>query len=83
MNNDETPSDTGYVTRPADMRGEKLHAYQQHPTIQEILLVDSRKRMVEHHHRIGPAKWEVCIYTQEDDTLELASLDVSLSVKDI
>jgi len=65
------------------MRGEKLHAYQQHPTIQEILLVDSRKRMVEHHHRIGPAKWEVCIYTQEDDTLELASLDVSLSVKDI
>jgi len=64
-------------------RGEKLLAYQQYPTIQEILFVDSRKHFVEHHHRIGISMWEHTIYTQDEDVIELASIDVSLSVRDI
>ena len=64
-------------------RTEKLSAYQRYPTIQEILLVDSRQLHLEHHHRISSHKWEVSFYSHEDDQVELASIDVSLTLKDI
>ena len=64
-------------------RAEKLLAYQQYPTIQEILFVDSRKCFVEHYHRIGVSKWEDTIYTHDEDVIELSSIDVSLMVKDM
>ena len=64
-------------------RGEKLLAYQQYPTIQEILFVDSRKRFVEHYHRISVSKWEYSMYTQDENVVELASIDVALTVKEM
>ncbi|HTI15494.1 MAG TPA: Uma2 family endonuclease [Dictyobacter sp.] len=64
-------------------RSEKLIAHQQYPTIQEILFVDSRKHYVDHHHRIGVSKWEHSIYTQDEEIIELASIDVSLTVEDV
>ena len=70
------------ITERTD-RVEKLIAYQLYPTIQEILLVDSRKRFVEHYHRIGVSKWEDTIYTHDEDVIELTSIDVSLTVKDV
>jgi Uma2 family endonuclease len=64
-------------------RVEKLIAYQLYPTIQEIVFVDSRKRFVEHYHRIGVSKWEDTIHTHDEDVIELTSIDVSLTVKDV
>ncbi|GCF06845.1 Uma2 family endonuclease [Dictyobacter arantiisoli] len=64
-------------------RGEKLLAYQQHPTVQEIVFVDSRKHFVEHHHRSGISKWEHFLYADEDDVVELTSIDTTLLVRDI
>jgi Uma2 family endonuclease len=64
-------------------KSEELTAHQQYPTIQETLFVDSRKHYVDHHHRIGVSKWEHSIYTQGEEIIELSSIDVSLTVKDI
>ncbi len=64
-------------------RTEKLRVYQRYPTIQEILLVDSRQIYVEHHHRINSHKWEVSFYNGEDDTIKLTSIGVSMTVRDV
>jgi len=64
-------------------RTEKLEAYQRYPTIQEILLIDSRRLYIEHYHRVGSHKWEVSLYEQQDDRMELASIDISLTLRDI
>jgi Uma2 family endonuclease len=62
---------------------EKLEAYRRYPTIQDILYVDSRRHYVEHHHRISSHKWEVSSCEDEDERIDLASIDVSLAVCDI
>jgi Uma2 family endonuclease len=64
-------------------RREKLLAYQHYPTIQEIVFVDSRKRRIEHYHRIGISEWQNTLYTENSDIIDLQSLDVSLSVGQI
>jgi Uma2 family endonuclease len=64
-------------------RTEKLEAYQHYPTIQEILLIDSRRLYGEHYHRVSSYKWEVSIYEHRDDRMELTSIDVSLLLRDI
>jgi Uma2 family endonuclease len=64
-------------------RGEKLFAYQQYPTIQEILFVDSRKCLVEHHHRASVSKWELYSYREDSDVVVLTCIDVMLTVADI
>ena len=64
-------------------RTEKLRVYQRYPTIQEILLVDSRQIYVEHHHRINSHKWEVSFYNGEDDTVKLTSINVSMFLRDV
>lgn len=62
---------------------EKLDAYRQYPTIQEILLIRSRKRHVEHHHRVVDSAWQKDIFEHDDDVIELASIEVSLTLHDI
>src|SRR5690349_19111827 len=62
---------------------EKLEAYQRYPTIQEILLVDSRRLYVEHYHRVGVSQWLKSIFESDDDLVELSYIDVSLSLRDI
>ncbi len=64
-------------------RSEKLEAYQRYPTIQEILLIDSRRLYVEHYHRVSVHKWEMSLYEHMDDRMELTSIDVSLTLRDI
>jgi Uma2 family endonuclease len=64
-------------------RTEKLEAYQRYPTIQEILLVDSRRRYVEHYHRIGVSQWLKSIFESDDDLVDLSSIDVSLYLRDM
>jgi Uma2 family endonuclease len=52
----ESPSVVVEVLSPSNERidrGEKLSAYQRYPTIQDILLVDSRRCLTEHFYSIG------------------------------
>ena len=82
----EAPSVVVEVLSPSTEfidKGEKLAAYQNYPTIQEILLVNARKRLVEHYHRVTLEQWQRFIYTSNDDVVQLTNIDVSLAVKDI
>jgi Uma2 family endonuclease len=82
----EAPSVVVEVLSPSTEfidNGEKLAAYQNYPTIQEILLVNARKRLVEHYHRVTLEQWQRFIYTSNDDVVQLTNIDVSLAVKDI
>lgn len=64
-------------------RTEKLEAYQRSPTIQEILLVDSRRHYVEHYHRTHSYGWNISIYKHENDVVKLASLGIILTIHEI
>ncbi|MBA2678033.1 MAG: Uma2 family endonuclease [Ktedonobacteraceae bacterium] len=64
-------------------RLEKLLAYKAYPTIQDILLVDSRRCLVEHYARLSPNRWQETLYTRDDDSIELQSIEVTLSVRAI
>jgi Uma2 family endonuclease len=82
----EAPSVVVEVMSPSTEktdRTEKLDAYQRYPTIQEILLVDSRRCQVKHYHRAGVYKWEEFLYEYEDDVIDLESIGVSFTVREI
>ncbi|HTK12032.1 MAG TPA: Uma2 family endonuclease [Ktedonobacteraceae bacterium] len=64
-------------------RTEKLDAYQRYPTIQEILLVDSRRCQVRHYHRVGTYEWKDFLYEHGDDVIELECIGVSFTVREI
>ena len=67
-------------------RTEKLAAYQALPTIQDILLVDSRRRYVEHYHRILPhalQEWRHFVYDQEEQLVRLPCIEVSFSLRQL
>jgi Uma2 family endonuclease len=64
-------------------RLEKLPAYKAYPTIQDILLVDSRTCRVEHYARLLPNRWQETLYTRHDDSIALQSSEVTLMVRDI
>lgn len=64
-------------------RKEKLEAYRRYPTIQDILLVDSRRRFVEHHQQVAEHEWVARMYERDEDVIELASVEVVLRVGDI
>jgi Uma2 family endonuclease len=82
----EAPSLVVEVLSPSTERIdkiEKLEAYQLYPTIQEILLVDSRHRQVKQYHRVGTYKWEDFLYQHMDDSIHLGCIEVSLTVREI
>jgi hypothetical protein len=47
------------------------------------LLVDSRRRYVEHYHRIGVSQWLKSIFESDDDLVDLSSINVSLYLRDM
>jgi Uma2 family endonuclease len=82
----EAPSIVVEVLSPSTSgidKGEKLEAYQRYPTIQEILLVDSRRCRVEHYHRVGVHQWEEFVYELLDDTIHLHCIDTSIMLREI
>lgn len=82
----ESPTVVVEVLSPTTQRtdrNEKLITYKQCTTLKEILYVDSRKRCVEHHHRIGPHTWEVSSYTSDEEVIELSSIKVTLPLREI
>jgi Uma2 family endonuclease len=82
----EAPSVVVEVISPSTEKtdkAEKLEVYQRYPTIQEILLVDSRRRHVAHYHRVGVSTWKDTLYDQDDEVIDLASIGVSFTVREI
>jgi len=82
----QSPSVVVEVLSPRTERidkDEKLPAYQKFPTIQDILLVDSRRCYVVHYHRVASSTWEFSYYERNDDVIELASIDVSFPVSEL
>jgi Uma2 family endonuclease len=63
-------------------KGEKLEAYLDCPSVEEYMLVDSQKKLVQIYHRDGDT-WTSRLYKSMDRTVHLRSSDVSISFEDI
>ncbi|MBW4483410.1 MAG: Uma2 family endonuclease [Tildeniella torsiva UHER 1998/13D] len=64
-------------------RGDKFAAYRTISTFQEYALVDQYSAHVEHHVKIGSKQWMLQEYDGLDATLNLASLELEVSLRDI
>ncbi len=60
-------------------RGRKLVHYRSLESLTDYLLVSIEDRSVEHHHRVGPERWEVRTGIREG-ALELASLGIAIAM---
>ncbi len=65
-------------TEPTDRR-EKLHAYQQIPSLKEYVLVSQEKPQIELYRRKDD-HWQYYLLDDPTDTLEFECLDLSLSM---
>jgi Uma2 family endonuclease len=64
-------------------RGDKFAAYRTISTFQEYALVDQYSAHVEHHVKIGSKQWMLQEYDGLDATLNLASLGLEVSLRDV
>lgn len=62
-------------------KGEKLFAYLECPSLEEYILVDSKKKFVEVYHK-DKNRWTSAI-SQSDDVILLQSIDLEISIEDI
>ena len=62
-------------------RGAKLDAYREREGLEDILLVRTNQRLVEHHHRIGESEWRVTL--ARDGAVALDELGVTLSIDEL
>ncbi len=65
-------------TETAD-RGEKFANYQTLISLEEYVLIDSRRRMVEQFKRVGDGSWLYRLY-REDDTLVFDSIRLTVPI---
>lgn len=63
-------------------RGIKAALYQEHPTLREFLLVETKVPKVQLYRRESNNRWTIYLLTLEDH-IELTSLGVRFSVKDL
>ena len=63
-------------------RREKLRAYRTLPSLKEYILVSQDKAQVEIYRRRGDIGWDIITY-EPGDTLEIASLELKISINDI
>lgn len=63
-------------------RGIKAAFYQEHPSLKEFLLIETKSPKVQLYRRESNNRWTIYLLTQEDE-LELTSLDMRIPVADI
>lgn len=63
-------------------RGHKLREYRSLPTLQEYVLVDSRKRWVERHHRSAGSTWMSALPVTSG-SIDLTSVGMSLDIDEL
>jgi Uma2 family endonuclease len=68
-------------TRDKD-RGQKLHAYQQIPTVQQYVMIEAKEALVQVLRRRG-ADWLFEAFDNKDDVVDVPSLDFRITVGDI
>ena len=74
------------VTSPSTERidrSEKLLYYLQMPSLQEYVIVDQQKMNVEVHRRQANGRWITYIFNENDDVVELASVELSIPLPDL
>ncbi|MGD1891607.1 MAG: Uma2 family endonuclease [Cyclobacteriaceae bacterium] len=64
-------------------RGTKFAAYRSIDSLQEYLLVSTKKQLIEHYQRQQQNEWKLTIYQEEADEVSLLEGQVSLSLNDI
>ncbi|MEZ4776282.1 MAG: Uma2 family endonuclease [Bacteroidia bacterium] len=64
-------------------RGEKFWAYRQLPSLREYVLVSQHKVLIEVFSRTEDDTWRIQTLSESDQTVELPSLGIKLSVADI
>jgi Uma2 family endonuclease len=63
-------------------RGEKLRIYKACPSMQEYVMVSTRRREVEVYRRVNAHEWKNTLYTAEE-TVPLMSVDLNILVSEI
>ncbi|MBK7704248.1 MAG: Uma2 family endonuclease [Acidobacteria bacterium] len=71
-------------TRQIDKR-EKLRAYQAIPTVQEYVIVEQDKVLVELHRRLPDGRWLTHIYNKGDfdEIIEFRSVEMTVTLEEI
>jgi Uma2 family endonuclease len=64
-------------------RGAKFAAYRSIDSLQEYLLVSTKKQLIEHYQRQQQNEWKLTIYQKEADEVSLLDGQVSLPLRDI
>ncbi len=62
---------------------EKLGVYENCPTIQDIVYIDSLRHHVEHYRRVGTQSWNMTRYIDIADSMKLEGVDATLTVQDV
>ncbi|MDM8535874.1 Uma2 family endonuclease [Desulfobacterales bacterium HSG17] len=73
----------GYHDRGNYDRGDKFLAYRGLSSLTDYILVNQYSVMVEHFIMKKPDLWEMRVYRNLNDMLNIDSIDVSIAVKDI
>ena len=63
-------------------RGEKFIAYRQLDSFREYILIDSRKMLIETFYRESHELWHIRSYYKPEQTVEIRTLNVNISVAD-
>jgi Uma2 family endonuclease len=64
-------------------RGKKFDLYQGLPSFREYILIDSRSVLVEHYFKNAADNWALNRHDKKEETLEIATVAVSLPLTDI
>lgn len=64
-------------------RREKLLFYQQMPSVQEYVVVDQFRMNIQVHRRQENGGWITYFYTQNDDVVELTSIDLTIPLPEL
>ena len=64
-------------------RGDKFRLYRDIPTLKEYILIDSVSVGVEAFAINASGNWELREYNSIEDTLQIPTIEVALSLKDI
>jgi Uma2 family endonuclease len=73
---------TSDSTREIDRR-EKRAAYLQMPSVQEYVIVEQKKMLVEIHRRQPDGRWLTHFYNRPEEEFEFVSIDLKMSVAEI
>lgn len=65
------------------VRGDKFRLYRAIPTLKEYIVVDPKKIHIEAFYINGEGEWALREYTDINNTLELRTVNVSISLTDI